>query len=299
MNYNLKNEDSSGFKFALTIIISAATIFITLISYLQNNPLPIEIALIVFSTISLSLILILIFLLYVFLKGLSFEASSESKDIITKMASLIYVFNYYFIIIYLPLVIACLIFIILKSENIFIFAIIFLLGLLIIWYFNSIISPIKLPRFLIIVLFFVCFFFWVFSTGITTVLFQYSNPTEIDVKDIYYYDDIIPINLKIKDGINDNISISLMQEGADNSLQEIDSFRILFSYDNTYHGKRMFGNSNFYGEYRVYISTNNMTTGYYELFILKEKYLPLPSKKGFYFINHEDNNNTSFITSGL
>jgi len=297
MNYNVKNEDSNGFKFALTIIISAATIFITLISYLQNNPLPLEFALIVFSTMSLCLILILIFLLYVFLKGLSFEASSESKDFITKMASIMYLFNYYFIIIYLPLVVACLIFIIMKSNNIFIFAIILFLESLIIWYFNSKLSPIKLPRFLIFILFISCIFIWVISSAITTVLFQYDNPTEIDVKDIYHDVDIIPINLKIKDGINDNISISLMQESADNSLQEIDSFRILFLDNQTYHGKRMFGNSNNYGKYSVYISTNNLTTGYYELFVQKEEFLNYPSKKGFYFINHKGNNSTSFILS--
>ena len=164
--------------------------------------------------------------------------------------------------------------------------------LVIVGYFHFKISPVKFPLWSTYIIITVILGLWFGITAITFGLSEYDNPIDIDAKDVYYYDVIIPINIKINGGINDNISIFLMQERFNNSLQEIDSLHILSynPYNQTFHGERMFGNSNYYGKYSIYIKTHNLTTGYYELIVSKEEWGVLDSKKGFYFINNDSNN---------
>jgi len=290
----MNSNDSVGFKFSLTIIVSAATLLITVISYLHNNAQPFEFAFIFLSIISCCIILIASFLLYVFFVGLSFEAPSESKIKIKKIASKLYMFNFYIISISFPFIAYLLFFATFETlgKNIFIPGFVGLFLFLIVGYFHFKIFPVKVPLWSAYIIITVILGIWLGITAITLVLFEYDNPIDIDAKDVYYYDVIIPINIKINGGINDNISISLMQERFNSSLQEIDSLYVLSynSYNQTFHGERMFGNSNYYGKYSIYIKTHNLTTGYYELIVSKEEWGLLDSKKGFYFINNNSNN---------
>ena len=306
MNYDNKthmkyfDEYSDGFKFALTIIASAATILIVLISYLKKNPQPWEFAIVLFSVMVLCIILILSFLLYIFLKGLSFEAPSQSKDSITKIASKLYTVIYYCLTISFPLIVYLSLFAVLEDyflKNTYIFigftAIIFV----VVGYYIKKISPVKFPWWVPYIILGLSIVIWLVLTSFAMALFAYDNPIDVDAKEIYYYDDIISINLKINDGINNNISIFLMQESSNNTLQEIDKLYILYLEENnkTFHGYRMLGTSNHYGKFTVYINTENLTTGYYELIVSKELGF-LYSKKGFYFISNKNNNNNNSVS---
>jgi len=287
------NNDSVGFKFSLTIIVSATTLLITLLSYVNNNAQPFEFALIYFSIISCCIILIASFLLYIFLEGLSFEAPFESKNKIKKIASKVYIANFYFVTISFPFIAFLLFFATFKTlgENTLFIGFAGLILFVIVGFFHFKISPIKFPIWAAYIIIIVIFGLWLSITAITIVLSEYDKPIDIDAKDVYYYDVIIPINIIINGGINDNISISLMQERFNNSLQEIDSLHILsYSYNQTFHGERMFGTSDYHGKYSIYIKTHNLTTGYYELIVSKEEWGVLDSKKGFYFINNNSNN---------
>ena len=267
-------DETNGFKFALTLIATFATISIMAYNYFQNITLEyslfIEISVIIALLITLSISLIF----YVFLKGISMEIqSSNIKKSLENFSSKLYLVSFYISIMTLTMLILFFWFL----EKWHIYAIILTSISLIVLLLFSFLKDHKLEIFSHLDRNKILIFSFIFIINFTVFfsIFGFignsplSGQIKIDIDSIYYTEDkIIPVQIQVT-GIETALNISLYSKEGNNRYLLTDFLYIdpknIIDQPNYGDFSVLYGTSLNNGKYNILIETNNLTEGYYEL----------------------------------
>lgn len=247
------DEESGGFKFAITLLATFGTIIYASFTYFQNYSVDNYFYVVIVGVI-VSLLISSIFLIgYILVRGYSMEGENSAKPILKKFASDIYSITFQVGILQLVLIIGLFLLIQYVSRSLWL-ASLFWLGV-------------------------------VWGMLYTSTFGYIQGRVTIDMNSIYNKnDEPIPVNIEVT-GRNDNASIELYQLSFTNPIATLELETKYNSSKNlNRENSTLIGNAFYYGKYYVFINTTELREGYYELVYTRHidgyKY-----GKSFYLLN--------------
>lgn len=287
-----------GFKFAVTLIFAFASIIYMLYNYLQTTfcgYIYYHFIVLLITTLLTSLVCLIC---SVYLRGFSFELDDENnKKRIDKLASFFYLTFFPFLLI--MVVISIFFFSFMGIMNLIkvdytglyfglnVVSLAMIISFIINNYFTENVDSISKSFDKIIVLLIV-YFIWIFISFFG-IFFPISNVMVDMDNNIYYLNEtIIPIFIQVT-GSSTDLSINFYKVEIRNNLTQISSiecFKLNHNTDNIYiYNKHLAisGSSLGNGKFNLFILTNNLTSGYYELECVNIKNNKI-CRNGFYLI---------------
>lgn len=296
--------ETGGLSFAVTLLAALGSISYAGYNYLQKTPVDIYLYVFFCVLIPPALFLVIGLLLYVFFKGYSLEVSrSKQRKPLNDISSFIYriFLSIFAMLLIFILYVFVLVLVLPKIESFTVFIILIFIGvvlsLLVYWLltktslveaksrWNTYITPGATVLLLGLL-------FWsaIFPSVIDLTPLQ--GHVTVNMDSIYCKNDApIPVLIRVT-GPNTDLSIKLSQEESNHNLREIDNItlRAERNADKIVYGKNssLFGNTLDYGTYTVFISTTNLSSGYYELRCERSKYEKTYGARGFYLVNSSE-----------
>jgi len=278
------DEKKDGYKFAITFLATISSSVYTIFNYSEKNYISTDNYLIILMAVSAGGISILCFFIYIILKGFSMELKkSRHKDDLDSLASYIYKIG---LIIFFVLIIYLFLLFFRPVDWILTLLVLFLIFIL-----SNLISAYSKNEAIISVIIFVVFIFigayFIYSAGYAEHLLPLRQPT-VEMQSVYYKNDLqIPALIQLTGPNTKNLAIFLFKETSGN-LSEIANISLNKSSLNQEikYNNYMLGNELGYGKFNVFINTTNLSTGYYELLIIRDFFSQnMSSSKGFFFFN--------------
>lgn len=281
---NRTNEESSGFKFAVTLLAAFGTIVYAAFIYFQKNAISVKYFDYFISLFSPIIMLVSFLLLYIFIKGASMELQdAKLKRRAGKFAEFIYsvaFLSFFFIIFQIILKIISLIagFEINSSISQVLSILNFIIVVIFFWpnivhireYFinlrfienpaNLITAAANLITAAVILIMSSVILLLFYSATLDLPLLQ--GDVKVNMNSTYYKDGTpIPVSIDVT-GRNPGLSIYLY-----NVSHKIDNINITLNAADTVKSETLIGNAFDSGKYYVFINTSspNMTKGYYKL----------------------------------
>lgn len=296
-------NESGGFKFAVTLLVALGTVIYSMYAYLQTTPINPLWYWFVCGLIPLMVLLLGGLLLYILFKGYSMEVQdSDQRKSWQNWASRIYLAVFTTFIMSLVLIVYVFALGYLKIErtfaiNVGIFAIPILVGVA----FNFPLFKQKRPNgstlvhvfFVVALLLYALFIgllFWSALYPSVLTLTPLQGHVTVDMESIYYKNDgLIPALIHIT-GPNTGLSINLSKKESNHNSHLIDSIKYLEPENNpnkitSGEHSVLVGNALDYGKYNVFINTTSLTVGYYELIGVRLGFEKTYGAGGFYLLN--------------
>jgi hypothetical protein len=291
----VSNEESDGFKFAVTLLAAFGTIVSAAYIYFQNNAVSIKYFGSFAALFSPILMLVSFLLLYVFIKGASMELQEnpELKKITDRFAAFIYSVAFLMFLLLFPIIVVTVFLLIIGIERTsFMSTILYILGVIfsiifgwpnivyireyIIESFKKFIQLNKMKEIeglrtlfgcvIAVVILFMSVIFWLPFLSMTLDSPLLQGDVKINMDNTYYKNGTpIPVSIDVT-GRNPGLLIYLY-----NASSEIDNITLIAADNSNImkSGKNstLVGNAFDSGKYYVFINTSdpNMTEGYYKL----------------------------------
>jgi hypothetical protein len=292
------DEESGGFKFAITLLAAFGTIIYASYTFFQNNAVDNNFYVVIVGVIT-SLLIISIFLIgYIFVKGYSMEVQDPEKKDLDNIASYIYSITFQVGAIVL-LLITGIFFILINQpfQDAFIVSLIILLYIIIVigiylffdklksyvLSFFGILKQSDEKKFTVIFVLIIVVSLW--ASQYIQMLGYMQGRVTIDINNIYHKNgEPIPVSIEVI-GRNDNALIELYQLNSTNPIATLELETIHNSSKNlNRENSTLIGNAFYSGKYYVFINTTELRDGYYELVYsrLRDGY---KYGKSFYLLN--------------
>jgi len=290
-----ENEESGGFKFAVTLLATFGTILYAAYAYFQKVAVSVYFYAFASGVFTVLIISSIILILYVLIKGIALEVQDDIlRNTLEHYALDIYLVAFFTFIITLTFIASA--FILLYTEGVLIISFLITAIIFIIAIFLA--RPYLNKRFQRMG------FYWAFISGFIIFLFALlpwvplfnfvlNSPLQGDIEvamESIYYNNGAPIPVFIQvTGPNAGLSIYLSKETSERRMNRIDSIGYLEPNHNpddrvSNEHSNLTGNSLANGKYNVFINTSNLSAGYYELMAVRYKY-EKRDVKGFYLLN--------------
>lgn len=284
-------NETGGFRFAVTLLATIGTILYVVYTYLQNTPIDPIWLWFICGLIPIAVILFGGFLLYILFKGYSMEVQdSNQRGFWQNWASRIYLAVFTTFIMSLVFIVCVFALVYLKIENTFgINVVIFVITILVGAAFNF--PLVKQKRLegvtLLVYALLVGLLLWSALYPPVLNLTPLQGHVTVDMESIYYKNDApIPVLIHTT-GPNTNLSIYLFKKDSNHNLYSIGNITLIPEHPSfkTVSGKCLIGNALDYGTYNVFINTTDLCVGYYELHCVRLAYRKTYSARGFYLLN--------------
>ena len=295
------NEESGGFKFAVTLLVTLGTIIYALYTFFHNNVVDNNFYAVIIGVIT-SLLIFSIFLIgYIFVKGYSMEVQDPAKKDLENIASYIYSITFDVGAMVLLFIIGLFLLIITLPPYWIIISMVYWPVVLYSYvfldklksYLSKFLVRLKLDRLKlsseerkkIAVIFIIIIVLSVWGSQYTRMLGYMQGRVIIDINNIYYKNgEPIPASIEVT-GRNDKALIELYQLNFTNPIATLELETEHNSSKNiNRENSTLIGNAFYSGKYYVFINTAELRDGYYELVYTRPrdgyKY-----GKGFYLLN--------------
>lgn len=286
---------SDGYKFAVTFLAAIGSILYTMYNYLHNTLVPQTLYYSICLLISLGSIIATGFILYLLIKGFSMEVKDGEHvknlnniarqiyldTIVTFSVLVLYIISGFIISIFLGYGLVSI-----AIQTIILFIII-ILTLFLFWphlvkqqkysvIFKTAYSKFHKTRYILI--FIISGFIFLVITSLP------SGHVTVDMDDIYYENDtIIPASIHVTGPYSD-FKIILFKES--DKLYEVTNISLISNPKANVDQDFLIATYQGNGKYKIFINTTNMTTGYYELWGVRQSFNQINGKKSFYLTDN-------------
>ena len=316
------DKETDGYKFAVTLLAAFGVILFKVYDYFQTTAVDEDLYVFIIMVLS-SIILILLFLvLYIFLKGYSFEAYNRT---FFHLAQRMYMMAFLLFVLFLIYGLCIFVFKVETPAFAEIIEIVrfFAISFSVIFIFKMTIKYViryrlshgynggHLNEFLpaidyisskqssqkddVEAIVLVITYIWLLFIPLIILSFLFTtllnSPLQgnvmIDMENLYYENDAqIPVFIKVT-GLNTDLLINLSKENSEHILTQIDSIKLepIHNPEKTASGENLtlVGNALDYGNYNVFINTTDLATGYYEIVCMRKDDCVV---KGLYILNN-------------